>query len=680
MSETTGSPDDPSSSLLFPWLAQPLSTWWGDVEEKKTEDKDDKKTDDSKSLTSAVQKKTRSNPHGFRHRGQFGAIQRGPRPRKVTLKTLRRFMSAVDHGDFLPIYMNWADMDNVIKVRFGGQKPPGVEAFVPTPVDQGSCGNCYAISSTNMTRSRFAVWDLKNVPDIDPLEATICLPNSLRCNAGDPNEVFHYFRDVGADPGSAFQDEVGSEGLDAKVVAQEDPPKHTPKICSIRGRYFCIGIGTSSESHTLSTINQIKHSIYHNGPIVAMFKTWDDFNSPMVAPGMHCWPETNNIYIRGSYVSRATTDLNGFLRHYQDSLNINPMSSPQVQSLEEQFQGSTGLVWSEYWKEAHARIGHETPKPGDPIIGHAVVIVGWGSDSTVPGMKGVPIGYWICQNSWGPDWNDKGYFKIAMTQQAADASLKLNEDVGIDIPAMQADGQPYGGVLSWHPAVPTEAGSKIYLDHPRLLPGQAPPGSTLPPNQVDNPALSDDKPLPPSTPLPKNYDPNDFEPIVPHKHDDHPDPPPSIPTSPTPPASPGTNPDKSPSYPVLPFFPPPSPEDQAPVSPSTPPPVIPPLPPGGDVPHEIPFSDYKAPPPTTDTTPPTASSDHSDKWMAIGVVGGILLLIGIGWWWTSTPSTPSMDTSPISDGILPTISVTPSLDGLPSSTPVSSPLPSALKF
>jgi hypothetical protein len=120
------------------------------------------------------------------------------------------------------------------------------------------------------------------------------------------------------------------------------------------------------------------------------------------------------------------------------------------------------------------------------------------------------------------------------------------------------------------------------------------------------------------------------------------------------------------------------------VSPSTPPPVIPPLPPGGDVPHEIPFSDYKTPPPATDTTPPPASSDHSDKWVAIGVVGGILLLIAVGWWWTSTPSTPAMDTSLLSDGILPIISVTPTLNSTlnptPPINPVSSPLPSALNF
>ena len=38
--------------------------------------------------------------------------------------------------------------------------------------------------------------------------------------------------------------------------------------------------------------------------------------------------------------------------------------------------------------------------------GHAVVIIGWGTDSAT----NTP--YWICRNSWGINWGDKGYFKI----------------------------------------------------------------------------------------------------------------------------------------------------------------------------------------------------------------------------------------------------------------------------
>jgi hypothetical protein len=40
----------------------------------------------------------------------------------------------------------------------------------------------------------------------------------------------------------------------------------------------------------------------------------------------------------------------------------------------------------------------------DGEINHAVVLCGYGAD------KGKP--YWIMMNSWGPDWGDKGYFKV----------------------------------------------------------------------------------------------------------------------------------------------------------------------------------------------------------------------------------------------------------------------------
>jgi hypothetical protein len=41
---------------------------------------------------------------------------------------------------------------------------------------------------------------------------------------------------------------------------------------------------------------------------------------------------------------------------------------------------------------------------GSLLGGHGVVIVGWGEQN---GEK-----YWLVHNSWGPDWGDKGYFRI----------------------------------------------------------------------------------------------------------------------------------------------------------------------------------------------------------------------------------------------------------------------------
>jgi cathepsin B len=41
---------------------------------------------------------------------------------------------------------------------------------------------------------------------------------------------------------------------------------------------------------------------------------------------------------------------------------------------------------------------------GNPLGGHAVRIVGWGTD------KGVD--YWKIANSWNPHWGENGYFRI----------------------------------------------------------------------------------------------------------------------------------------------------------------------------------------------------------------------------------------------------------------------------
>ncbi|KAK2960781.1 putative Cathepsin B [Blattamonas nauphoetae] len=44
---------------------------------------------------------------------------------------------------------------------------------------------------------------------------------------------------------------------------------------------------------------------------------------------------------------------------------------------------------------------HKTGAQGG---GHAVLCLGWGVEDGTP--------YWLCQNSWGAEWGDQGYFKI----------------------------------------------------------------------------------------------------------------------------------------------------------------------------------------------------------------------------------------------------------------------------
>ena len=66
-------------------------------------------------------------------------------------------------------------------------------------------------------------------------------------------------------------------------------------------------------------------------------------------------------------------------------------------------QNYTGGIYEHPGYEPMYKIGKQHPG-----VNHQVVIVGYKDDSSVSSG-----GYWICKNSWGTDWGDDGFFKIA---------------------------------------------------------------------------------------------------------------------------------------------------------------------------------------------------------------------------------------------------------------------------
>lgn len=68
--------------------------------------------------------------------------------------------------------------------------------------------------------------------------------------------------------------------------------------------------------------------------------------------------------------------------------------------------GATELSFTVFEDFMNYESGVYQHTTGAQLGGHAVMLVGWGHDEETG------LDYWLCQNSWGPRWGDKGHFKI----------------------------------------------------------------------------------------------------------------------------------------------------------------------------------------------------------------------------------------------------------------------------
>jgi hypothetical protein len=60
-------------------------------------------------------------------------------------------------------------------------------------------------------------------------------------------------------------------------------------------------------------------------------------------------------------------------------------------------------------------------KRGDngPIITHAVTIVGFADDDSLPECSG----YWIVKNSWSEKWGEKGYARVCIPKNQHEGTV-----------------------------------------------------------------------------------------------------------------------------------------------------------------------------------------------------------------------------------------------------------------
>jgi C1A family cysteine protease len=244
----------------------------------------------------------------------------------------------------IPQYWNWMNRDHI-----------------SVPLNQGDCGNCWAISAATCMNDVFVASNRALVnPNLHHDYILNCYPQS-QCRGGNPILAMNHIAENGIAPCTTC-DCPSSKYFPSELSLICIPPKldeYTSEEAAVFSEFLTSLYGTDihmdmSKLPSSSIQRLIKHHIYTIGPVLGGFHVFKNFIKGD-------FRETNDIYIET-----------------------------------ESYQGVAGIQYNDIDR--------------DWIGSHAVVIVGWGYDT----VRNQRVDYWVVRNSWGEEWGEKGLFKIAM--------------------------------------------------------------------------------------------------------------------------------------------------------------------------------------------------------------------------------------------------------------------------
>jgi hypothetical protein len=304
------------------------------------------------------------------------------------------------------------------------------KATISDTRNQQNCGDCWAMSSTSALTDRFMIQ--KGIPKLrlEPAVVAQCVPDMIDqgCGGGQPFLAGKFFEATGLPEISNACPEwrklcvpdgcvlpsckdIENSCMSNAVIykAKQNSTQNLPVIKS-----------DGSIDVPMTIINMKKELV--NGPFVAAFFVPKDF---MASGAGYKWDKTNGIFINGAY--------NDVLDNVIPAGMKSALGNP------------AGSAWGDILMEN-----------GSPA-GHAVEVVGW--DSGDAGSYG-KVSYWIVRNSWGPDWCENGFFRIAMNDGSGH-----NKYLAFDIPTntlVQAStgqssalGGYFGGCVKFDPDLST---------------------------------------------------------------------------------------------------------------------------------------------------------------------------------------------------------------------------------
>lgn len=342
-----------------------------------------------------------------------------PKPPKTFLKEIRD--TDAEYKWDLPASFSWNRYKDVHE-----HHPDLPFPIIMDVQNQGVCNSCYAWSTAMCLSDKVAILTRKN-PKLGPSYLLSCTqskycnsPYALGCNTGYIEEAAVLMSENGGATSNSCWNyswccySTDLNELNKNIQAQIPFDTYKNKCVNSTEPIQVYKILKDSIIREYFTSN-IKLHIMDHGPVPLYMSLYQDFadGSRVSASSPKPWAETGGIYVH-----LTVYDYNGEIKTPAGDTIPYKYGTPQEMN---KYQGA-----------------------------HAMSIIGWGVDKVknflpyaYPGKAEIDLPYWIIRNTWGVEWADNGYAKIAIPNYFS----YINTSIGID----RADPtfRNYGGVTSF---------------------------------------------------------------------------------------------------------------------------------------------------------------------------------------------------------------------------------------
>lgn len=318
------------------------------------------------------------------------------------------FLPAFGGNDGLPVdSQKHDDAQTVLITEFSNAK------YLPKPIDQGSCGSCWAVSAATVLSSRYARLKDEQQTPLDTTPVTSCVSDGADISGWHFSPQFILDKAATEGPsnpcnGGSFGKCIGNTQNAGFLLAVDGVPntKCVPYFAgeSIKGS-CATACGSPETADYQPCLNEApKKECVHKDSFV-----WttcaDKSDAKLVGEAYEV------KYIAGEAAMKREISTNGPIVcgiNYYDKAD----GSQCAWSL-----GPGDNLWGKYTDVINAGFIVKPEADGKEYRkdfnqgGHALTVFGFGSTS-----NGTP--YWEVRNSWGPTWGNSGNIKILRGQDA----------------------------------------------------------------------------------------------------------------------------------------------------------------------------------------------------------------------------------------------------------------------